>query len=120
MRNFKELVVWQNAHRLAIDVYKATRGFPDEERFGLTSQLRRSAASISANIAEGCGKYGDRELTRFLNIAAGSASETECHLILAHDLGFLTKDAYVELDQKVNDIKRMLYRFIQKLKAANT
>jgi len=85
MRNFKELQVWQKAHRMVIELYRITRGFPSDEQFGLLSQLRRSAASVSANIAEGCGRNGNRELSRFLSIAAGSASETEYHILLAHD-----------------------------------
>ena len=87
MRSFKELLVWQKAHRFALDVYGATRDFPSEERFGLTSQLRRSAASIASNIAEGCGRVGGRDLARFLSIAAGSASEAEYQLLLSCDLG---------------------------------
>ena len=74
MRDFRDLQVWQKAHRLTLDVYRATRSFPTEERYGLTAQLRRSAASIPTNIAEGCGRDGERELARFISIAAGSAS----------------------------------------------
>ena len=77
MRDFKDLLVWEKAHRVTLQVYRATRTFPADERYGLTAQLRRSAASIPANIAEGCGRDGERELARFISIAAGSASETE-------------------------------------------
>jgi len=116
MRNFRELKVWQKAHQLVLEVYGITKDFPSEERFGLISQLRRSAASVPANISEGCGKEGDRELSRFMSIAAGSASETEYHLLLAHDLGFLEKNIYIKYNRQINEIKRMLYSFIQKLK----
>jgi len=84
-REFKELKVWQKAHRLTLDAYRATSSFPREELFGITSQIRRSASSVPANIAEGCGRAGG-DLARFCAIAAGSASEMEYHLILAHDL----------------------------------
>jgi four helix bundle protein len=89
MRDFRELKVWHKSHQLTLDIYTATRGFPREEVYGLTSQFRRSSASIPANIAEGCGRTGDAELARFMLIAMGSASELEYHLLLAHDLGFL-------------------------------
>jgi four helix bundle protein len=117
MRDFKELKIWQKAHQLTLDVYRQTKGFPVEERFGLTSQLRKSTSSVPTNVAEGCGRDGERELARFCTIAAGSASETEYHLYLAHDLGYLPTDAHRELDSQVNEIKRMLNSFIQKLTA---
>ena len=117
MRDFKELKVWQKAHSLVLDVYRHTRGFPTEERFGLTAHLRKSAASVPSNIAEGCGRDGERELARFLTIAAGSASETEYQLLLAHDLGYLDAEHHRQLDAQVNEAKRMLNSFIQKLTA---
>lgn len=89
MKDFKELRVWSKAHELTMLVYKLTRAFPRDEIYGLTSQVRRSAASVGANIAEGCGRHSDGEMTRFLQIARGSASETEYHLLLAKDLGLL-------------------------------
>jgi len=115
MRNFKKLRVWEKAHQLVLDVYRVTREFPSDERFGLISQLRRSVSSIPANIAEGCGRDSDKELSRFMSIAAGSASETEYHLLLAHDLCFITKETHRELDKRVNEIKKMLNSFMQKL-----
>jgi four helix bundle protein len=81
VRNFRALKVWQRSHRLVLDVYQATGGFPCEETYGLTAQLRRCCASIPANIAEGCGRSGDAELARFMLIAMGSASELEYHLL---------------------------------------
>jgi four helix bundle protein len=89
MKDFKELKVWSKAHALTLFVYGVTRTFPKDEIYGLTSQLRRSAASIAANIAEGCGRRSDGELARFLQIARGSASETEYNLLLARDLRLL-------------------------------
>lgn len=115
MRNFKELNVWKKSHQLTMEVYRITRVFPSDERYGLVTQLRRSAASVPANIAEGCGRNGDRDFSRFLSIAAGSASETEYHILLAYDLHFIEKNVYLELDRQINEIKRMLNRFIQQL-----
>ena len=116
MRNFRELKVWQKAHGLTLAVYRATRAFPSEEKFGLTSQLRRAAASVPANIAEGCGRNTEKDFARFLGIAAGSASEAEYHLLLARDLGILATEHHQPLDVEVNEVKRMLYTFIQTLK----
>ena len=115
MKDFKELKVWRKAHKLTLAVYKDTRSFPKEELYGLTSQIRRSASSIPANIAEGCGRSGDAELHRFLNIALGSASELQYHLLLSHDLGFLDELTYDPLADEVSEIKRMLASFIRKL-----
>jgi four helix bundle protein len=87
---------------------RATREFPRQEEYGLTSQMRRAASSIPANIAEGCGRGGNAELARFLQIALGSASELEYHLILAHDLGYLEKESFERLTAETTEVKRML------------
>ena len=115
VRDFRELKVWEKAHCLTLSIYRQTRAFPTEERFGVVAQIRRAVASIPTNIAEGCGRKGDREFSRFLVIAAGSASETEYLLFLARDLGYIKEDKYEELNQAVNEIKRILNRFIQTL-----
>ena len=115
MRDFRELKVWQKAHRFTLDIYRATQGFPKEERFGLTIQLRRAATSIASNIAEGCGRHGEKELARFLAIAAGSASEAEYQLLLARDLDYLATNRHSGLDESVNEVKKMLNSFIRKL-----
>lgn len=117
MRDFRELKVWEKGHILTLAAYKATAGFPREEIYGLTSQIRRSSASIPANIAEGCGRSGDAELSRFLRIAAGSASELEYHLLLSKDLGMLKDSDHERLTVEATEVKRMLTSFIQKLKA---
>lgn len=117
MRDFRELKVWEKAHRLTLAVYRATEHFPAEERFGLTGQLRRSAVSVASNIAEGCGREGERELAQFLNIAAGSASELEYQLLLARELEHLSVSRHRELDTQVNEVKRMLNGFILQLTA---
>lgn len=115
MRDFKGLKVWKKAHALTLALYKVTRGFPKEELYGLTSQIRRSAGSVAANIAEGCGRSGLSEFGRFLQIALGSASELEYHLVLARDLQFLRQADYEQLTAEVTQVKRMLTAFIQKL-----
>lgn len=117
MKDFKNLTAWSRAHDLTLRVYGVTKSFPRDEAFGLTSQLRRACASIPANIAEGCGRSGDAELARFLTIASGSASEVEYHLLLAHDLNYLSRAEYEKLDAEINELKRMLRAFIHRLKA---
>ncbi len=109
--------MWQRSHRLTLDIYQATKAFPKDELYGLTSQIRRACSSIPANIAEGCGRDGDAELGRFLQIAMGSASELEYHLMLAHDLKFFTDTDYARLNQETTELKQMLAKFIKKLKA---
>ena len=117
MRDFRKLKVWEKAHHFTLQVYRITKDFPSDERFGLTVQLRRAAASVPTNIAEGCGRHSERELARFMSIAAGSASEVEYQLLLACDLNYIPNETYRELNQQVNDVKRMLNSFIQKLTA---
>lgn len=117
MKDFRELKVWEKAHQLTLDVYKATASFPKDEQYGLTSQIRRASASIPANIAEGCGRSGDAEFARFLQIAMGSASELEYHLLLAHDLKFLNTTDYERLSADTIEVKKMLSSLIQKIKS---
>ncbi len=117
MRAFRSLRVWEKSHQLVLAVYKATSGFPKNEQYGLTSQMRRSGASIPANIAEGCGRNGGADFVRFLHIAMGSASELEYHLLLARDLDLLTNSNYEQLAGDVTEIKKMLASFIRRLKA---
>lgn len=108
MQDFRKLKVWQKAHEHALAVYRATATFPREELYGLTSQIRRASISIPTNIAEGCGRSTDSEFARFLQIAMGSAFETEYELLLALDLGLLAKDEYSQLDSATQEIKRMI------------
>ena len=120
MRDFRELKVWQKAHEVSLEVYRATRTFPREEQFGLTAQVRRSAESVAANIAEGCGRGGDLEFARYLQIAMGSASETEYHVLLARDLGLIPAADFDRLAEIVQEVKRMLTALIRKLIAERT
>ena len=117
MRDFRKLEVWEKAHRLTLQIYGITRDFPSDERFGLAAQVRRAATSVPTNIAEGCGRDGQKELARFMNIAAGSASEVEYQLLLAFDLNYIQNEKYSELNEQVNEVKRMLNSFIKKLTA---
>ncbi|MFB3915145.1 MAG: four helix bundle protein [Terriglobales bacterium] len=94
MRNFRDLKVWEKSHRVTLAVYRQTAAFPKSELYGLTSQIRRSAASIAANIAEGAGKNSNPDFGRYLQIALSSASELEYHLLLANDLGYLDSEKY--------------------------
>jgi len=119
VKDFRNLNVWQKAHSLTVDIYKTTSLFPGEELYGLTSQIRRSCSSIPANLAEGCSRSGDAEFGRFLQIALGSASELEYHLLLSHDLKFLNDAAYEKFQAAISEIKRMLTGLIQKTKAGN-
>lgn len=114
-RDFKKLKVWEKSHKLTLEIYKETKNFPKEELYGLISQIRRSTASIASNIAEGCGKESKNEFKRYLQIAFSSASETEYHLLLANDLGYLNNKIYCTLLEELVEIKQMLFAFIKKL-----
>lgn len=115
MKDFRTLEVWQKAHALSLAVYKNTANFPKDEKFGLTSQIRRCSVSIEANVAEGCGRGGDQELRRILYIALGSASELDCELLLARDLEFVNDSSYSALYRELRSVKAMLSTFIRKI-----
>ena len=119
MRDFREYKVWEKSHALTLEVYQATAIFPKEELFGLTSQIRRACASIPANIAEGCGRSGNAGFARFLQIAMGSASELEYHLLLAHDLKLLRTSNYEGLASQTTEVKRMLASLLHKVRSTN-
>ncbi len=120
MQGFRRLNVWEKAHGLTLEVYKVTARFPKEELYALTSQLKRAASSVAANIAEGCGRGSDADFGRFLTIAMGSASELEYQLLLARDLKFLTEADYQRLDSAATEVKRMLASLIQKTRGRAT
>lgn len=117
VKDFRELKVWQKAHALTLAVYQLTATFPREERYGLSSQLRRAGSSIAANLAEGCGRNGDADLARFCSMAMGSASELEYHLLLGRDLKLIKGNDYEALHQRATELKRMLAALMQKLNA---
>ena len=116
MQDFKRLQVWEKSHDLTLKIYGATSQFPREEIYGLTSQIRRACASIPTNIAEGCGRASSADFARFLQIALGSASETEYLVLLAHDLKYLTADQYAELMDTIIRIKKMLINLQKSVK----
>ena len=117
LKDFRQLTVWKKAHALTLEIYSLTCRYPRDERFGLTSQIRRSASSVPSNIAEGCGTGSDADFARFLQIAMRSACELEYFLLLSHDLGLLDRQIYCDVESKTIEIKRMLVSLIQKLKA---
>jgi len=117
MKDFRNLQVWHKAHLLVLASYRSTVGFPKQEMYGMTSQIRRCAAPIAANIAEGCGKRGNGDFQRYLNIAAGSASELEYHFLLARDLKLFDETNYQQLNTGVVEVKRMLASLIRKVEA---
>ena len=108
IKTFQELLAWQKAHRLVLLVYRATKVFPKEEQYGLVSQLRRSAASIPANIAEGYKRRSLKDYARFVNVAEGSLEETKYHLILARDLEYLEFERFRELLDSCDEVGKML------------
>ena len=115
MEDFKNLKVWAKVHELTLAIYRRTRGFPNDELYGLTSQIRRASVSIGANIAEGCGRRSDPEMKRFIQIARGSASKLEYHLLLAKDLQYLSSVEFKDLEAKVFEVQRMLAALAQRL-----
>lgn len=117
MQNYKDLKVWEKAHSFTLSVYEATRLFPKEELYSLTNQLRRAASSIPANIAEGCGKNSNLEFAHYLNIALGSANESEYFLILSKDLKYLVEESFQLLFKNINEVKGMLINLINKVRA---
>ena len=106
--------MWQKAHSLTLAIYRVSASFPAQKTYGLTSQVRRSAASVPANIAEGCGRDTAADLARFLQIAMGSASELEYHLLLARDLGFLNQGDYDDLGRETVRVKKMLSTYLSR------
>lgn len=109
MDNFRNLIVWKRGVELATEVYKKTVNFPKFELYGLTSQIRRSAVSISSNIAEGAGRRSKKEFANFLGISYGSACELETQLLIARNLEYLSEQDFEKLFDEVNEIQKMLY-----------
>ena len=116
MRDFRTLRVWQKAHLEVLEVYRATAAFPTRERYALTSQLRRAAVSVAANLAEGCGRVPGADRARFFQIAMGSASELEYHLLLARDLELLGETAYAQLSGGVVEVKKTLAALLRRVR----
>ncbi len=116
MQNYKELKVWEKAHQFTLMIYNVSNQFPKDEVYGLTSQLRRSASSIPANIAEGCGKNTSTDFAKYLNIALGSANESEYFTLLAKDLSYINDEKFEILYKQINEIKAMLIALVAKVR----
>jgi len=116
MQDFRKIKAWDKARLVVLDVYRITGKFPSSELYGLTNQLRRAAVSVTANIAEGCGRGTDADFARFLQIATGSAFEVDSLLLVAKDLGFMAEADYVALDLKLAEMKRMLNARLQTIR----
>jgi len=113
MKTHKELLVWQKSMDLSVFVYKITNAFPKEELYGITNQMRRASVSIPSNIAEGHGRFSDKEFVRFLFISLGSASELETQINLSLRLEFLSEDNYKILNEMVQEVLKMLVALIR-------
>jgi four helix bundle protein len=116
MRDWKKITVWELSHQFFLETYKVTATFPKEEVYNLTSQLRRSSLSIPTNIVEGAGRESDAEFVRFLVIAQSSSNEVQYLLFAAKDLNYINNEKYVDLDDKVDKIKRMLFNLCKKIR----
>jgi four helix bundle protein len=113
--NYKELIVWQKADELAYEIYMITKKFPKDEIYGITSQLRRAALSVPTNIVEGYARKGDKELTRFINIAIGSMAETEYLLSFSSRLGYLSESDFTRIENLRSEVGRFLWKFYKKV-----
>ena len=116
--SYRDLVVWQKATAMVTEIYRATQSFPREEIYGLTSQIRRSAVSVASNIAEGQGRLSRREFRQFLEQARGSLLEMETQVVIAGNLGYLSRETVAELMNRSGEVSRLLHRLIQSLQPA--
>lgn len=117
MKDYRKLKVWERAHQIVLKTYQITESFPQTERYGLTSQIRRSASSVPINIAEGCGRATELDSAHFFQIALGSASELSYELLLAHDLKYLGDEDFQALSVELDEISRMLAALIRRFRA---
>lgn len=116
MHKLKELTVWQKSLDLAVETYQITSGFPKDEIYGLTQQIKRAVVSISSNIAEGAGRNSSNEFVHFLGISNGSAYELQTQILLANKLNLISNNSCETLLQKIEEIQKMIYGLIKKLK----
>ena len=115
MHDYKKLTVWQRSIQFATEVYRCTSTFPKAELYGLTSQMRNSVISINSNIAEGAGRHSRKEFRHFLYVAYGSACELDSQLIIAKNLGFIPESEFVNLESKLQELQKMLYKLAKSL-----
>jgi four helix bundle protein len=116
MKDYRKLVVWDKAHKLVLFIYNVTQTFPKEERYGLTSQIRRAATSTPTNIAEGCGKSTQKDFAHYLEIAFASMQEVQYLSFLSFELKYLDAMAFTTLENNIDEVKAMLMRLIQKVR----
>ncbi len=116
MQDYKELKVWKKSHLFAIEIYKNLFSFPKEETYNLVNQLKRASGSIPANIAEGCGRFTQKDFASFLQNALGSAHEVEYFLLLSKDLEYLSNEQYELLNREIGEIKAMLIALIRRVR----
>ncbi len=116
MRDYTKLESWQRSHQLTLKIYLASKTFPKEEIFGLTSQMRRSSSSVPTNIAEGCGRNTNPQTRHFFDIALGSLSELQYQILLSKDLNYIPESLALKLLAEANEVRRMIYAYHQKLK----
>lgn len=116
MQDFKDLIVWKKAHENALSIYNLTKSFPKDEQYGITSQLRRSSVSVPTNIAEGCGKFTQKDFANFLQISLGSSHEAEYLIFLAFELKYIDEKDYLKLNKSVNEVKAILISLIKKIR----
>ena len=115
LRDFRKYKVWEQSHLLTLEVYRITKTFPIDERYGIISQIRRACSSIPTNIAEGCGKSSEKDFARFLGISYGSASETEYLILLSKDLNYIDLILHQKIHEELVSIKKQLFQLIKKL-----
>ena len=119
-KSFKELIVWQKAHSFVLKVYSFSEGFPKSELYGLTSQFRRAAVSIAANIAEGYVKKSPTDKVRFFNISLGSLEECSYYIILSKNLNYITEEQSVILDNLLRETEKILNTYIARIQSSNS
>jgi len=117
MKDFKKLQIWELGHKLTLDVYAITFKFPREEMFGLTSQLRRAVSSVPTNIAEGCGRNSNADIAHFIQIGIGSLYETEYHIILAHDLGYISNETFIDVSNRINELRMKMIKYNERVRS---
>ena len=116
LKNYRDLKVWQKSYQLCLDIYKMTKRFPKEEKYGLTSQIRRAAISVPSNIAEGYGRKTTPDYIRSLYISYGSNCELETQVLLSGDLGYMKAEEFNKLQAGIGEVERMLKALIESLK----
>jgi len=120
MHRYKDLRVWQFARELTKEIYTLSQSFPKEETFGLTSQIRRASVSIMLTIAEGAGRFTEKDFAKFLTIASGSANEVESAAIIAFDQDYITEDQLNGISEKIESLNNMLFRLQERLRKPST